>query len=84
MHNSLKRVILDDLESIEPPEQEHHWKTFQDSCLYRGVAGALSLMPEEVRTKYEAAIASCSSDLWRPEKIWSALPGSFKQIGLIL
>lgn len=81
--NRLKRIDLIDIEAAEPPEGEHHWKLFQDSCRYRGLAGALNLLPDGVRGLYETAVKAASENLWKPEKLWSLWPETVKKSGLL-
>ena len=81
--NRLKRIDLIDIEAAEPPEEQHHWRLFQDSCRYRGLAGALNLMPDELRGQYQAAIDAASGDLWQPKKLWSFWPETIAKCGLL-
>jgi hypothetical protein len=60
MSNRLLKIDLFDIDAASPPEGLHHWKLFQDSCRYRGLAGALSLLPEDKQGAYEAAIKSAA------------------------
>ena len=63
------------------PEEPHHWKLFQDACRYRGMGGALSLLPVSIRPAYQQALDSAKGALWRPEKLWDhwheALEGAY-------
>jgi hypothetical protein len=70
MSNRLLKIDLFDIEAGVPPEEPHHWKMFQDACRYRGLAGALALLPEKMRGAYEAAVTAADK-LWRPEELWS-------------
>ncbi len=83
LKNRLKRIDLVDIEAAEPPEEQHHWQHFQDSCRYRGVAGALALLPDGVRDQYEAAISAVSGHLWRPDKLWGLWPEAVEKSGLL-
>ncbi len=83
LHNRLKRIGLLDIEAAEPPEQPHHWRLFQDACRYRGLAGALALLPDGVRGQYEDAVTEIEASLWRPELIWSKWPEALVKIGLL-
>ncbi len=82
MSNRLLKIDLVDIEAAVPPEQPHHWRLFQDACRYRGLAGALALLPEEVRGAYEVAVKSADK-LWRPEELWSHWPEALTSSGLI-
>jgi hypothetical protein len=82
LKNRLKKIALIDIEAAKPPEEEHHWKLFQDSCRYRGLAGALVRLPNNVRQKYEAAIASAETGFWNPELLWSFWPEVLSSSGL--
>ncbi len=81
--NRLKKIDLIDIEAVEPPEEEHHWKMFQDSCRYRGLAGALSQLPNSLSAKYEDAITSASGQLWKPETLWGTWPQVVEGSGLL-
>jgi hypothetical protein len=83
MSNRLLKLDLFDIEAATPPEQPHHWRLFQDSCRYRGLAGALALLPEEVRSAYQATIKSAES-LWRATELWGHWPAALKTSGLTL
>jgi len=83
LQNRLKRIDLIDIEAAEPPEEQYHWQLFQDSCRYRGVAGALALLPDGVRDQYEAAIKAVSGQLWRPDKLWGHWPEVVEESGLL-
>ena len=83
LHNRLTKIELTDIEAAKPPEQEHHWKLFQDSCRYRGLAGALALLPDKVRPDYEAAITSAGTGLWKSDLLLSFWPEVVNQSGLL-
>jgi len=83
MSNRLLKIDLFDIEAAAPPEQPHHWRLFQDSCRYRGLAGALALLPEGVRSAYEAVIKS-TEPLWRATELWGHWPAALKTSGLTL
>ena len=83
MSNRLLRIDLFDIEAADPPEQSHHWRLFQDSCRYRGLAGALALLPEGVRSAYELVIKSVEP-LWRATELWGHWPAALKASGLTL
>lgn len=72
------------MEGVEPPEEAHHWKLFQDSCRYRGLNAALKQLPEAVREKYVEAIHSPDIKVWRPVDIWSFWPEVLNRSGLLL
>jgi len=82
MSNRLLKVDLFDIEAASPPEKFHHWKLFQDSCRYRGLKGALALLPAGTRAAYEAAIKATDT-LWRPKELWSHWPSVLKNAGLV-
>ena len=83
LQNRLKRVDLIDIEAAEPPEKQHHWRLFQDSCRYRGLAAALAQLPVDVRKQYTAAIDAVSGELWQPEMLWSLWPETIHESGLL-
>jgi hypothetical protein len=82
LHNRLKRINLLDIEAAKPPEQPHHWKLFQDACRYRGLAGALAMLPDDVRGLYEDAVMAIEASLWRPDLLWSKWPETLAKSGL--
>jgi hypothetical protein len=65
--------------AVTPPEDEHHWIFFFDSCRVRGVAGALDQLPAKLREPYKMALEDAGKDFWRPEKIWSYWPKEFQK-----
>ena len=81
--NHLKKVSLVDIEAPNPPEEEHHWKLFQDACRYRGLDGALGVFPENIRSQYQAAIDAVAGDVWQPAKLWSFWPETVAKSGLL-
>jgi len=83
MSNRLLKIDLFDIEAVTPLEEPHHWRLFQDSCRYRGLAGALALLPEGVRSAYRAAITS-APPLWRATELWGHWPAALKTSGLTL
>ena len=83
LKNRLKRIDLIDIEAAEPPEQEHHWRLFQDSCRYRGLGGALGLLPDDVRDEYEIAIKAVAGELWQLERLWVLWPEAVVKSGLL-
>ena len=80
--NTLVSRFLD-IEAATPPEELHHWKLFQDACRYRGLAGALALLPADIRAAYEAAISDASATLWRPDDLWKTWPEALNTSGLL-
>ena len=80
-HNPFKRINLIDIESPEPPEQEYHWKLFQDSCRYRGLNGAINHLPIGLKEQYSAVVHSTSGSLWKPQILWSSWPDTLSKIG---
>jgi hypothetical protein len=83
LHNRLKRINLLDIEAAKPPEQPHHWKLFQDACRYRGLAGALAMLPDDVRGLYEDAVMAIETSLWQPDLLWSKWPETLARSGLL-
>jgi hypothetical protein len=83
MNNRLKAIDILDIEAATPPEELHHWKLFQDACRYRGLAGALALLPADIRAAYEAAISDASATLWRPDDLWKTWPEALNTSGLL-
>jgi hypothetical protein len=83
MHNRLKKINLMDMEAATPPEQEHHWKLFQNSCRYCGMSATLALLPDSIRTAYAAAIAAADTELWKPDKLWGLWPEAVAKSGLL-
>ena len=81
--NHAKKIEIFDIDAGDPPEEAHHWRLFQDSCRYRGLSGALELLPEGLREKYEATVQSVESELWRPDNLWEKWPESLKASGLL-
>jgi hypothetical protein len=81
MSNRLLKIDLFDIDAVDPPEELHHWKLFQDSCRYRGLAAALALLPKDKQGAYEAAIKSVAP-LWLPKVLWSHWPEALKTSGL--
>jgi hypothetical protein len=81
MSNRLLKIDLFDIDAVAPPEEPHHWKLFQDSCRYRGLAGALALLPKDKQGAYEAAIKS-ADPLWLPKALWGHWPEALKTSGL--
>ncbi len=82
-HNPFKKIGLIDIEAPASPEAEHHWRLFQDSCRYRGVAGALNQLPEGTRDEYQAALDAVSGDLWRPQKLWEHWEDTLTKSGVL-
>lgn len=70
MHNPLTKLDLIDIEAPVPPESEHHWRLFQDSCRYRGLENALDLLPTGTREAYLAAVQAAQGQVWRPNTLW--------------
>jgi len=81
--NHLWKIEIIDIEAAEPPENDHHWKMFQDSCRYRGLHGALNILPVQIREQYEAAIMAVEDKLWRPDELWTYWPEMIAKSGLI-
>lgn len=81
--NPFKRLNLIDIEAPKPPEDDHHWKLFQDACRYRGFQGALNHLPSKLRSQYNATIQSTSGDLWRPKVLWDMWPEIILKSGLV-
>jgi len=69
--------------AITPPEEEHHWRFFFDSCRVRGVKGALDQLPDHLKEPYATALRDAGKAFWRPEKIWSYWPKEFKKSNLL-
>jgi hypothetical protein len=82
MSNRLLKLNIFDIDAAAPPEQLHHWRLFQDSCRYRGLAGALALLPGEAKGAYKNAIMM-SEPLWRPNELWSHWPAVVNDSGLL-
>lgn len=82
-YNPLKKLMLLDIEAPEPPEEPHHWELFKDSCRYRGLAGALELLPPPVRQSYEQALDDAKGILWRPEELWKFWPEALDSAQLV-
>lgn len=66
-----------------PPEMDHHWKMFTDSCWHRGIEGALGLLPDELKDKYEVALQQSAEKFWKPDKLWKAFPDGLEKSGLL-
>lgn len=81
MSNRLLKIDLFDIDAVAPPEEPHHWKLFQDLCRYRGLAGALALLPKDKQGAYGAAIKS-ADPLWLPKALWGHWPEALKTSGL--
>jgi hypothetical protein len=81
--NHLKKIEVFDIDALSPPEEAHHWRLFQDSCRYRGLSGALELLPEGLRQEYEDTVKTVESELWRPDKLWEKWPESLEASGLL-
>jgi hypothetical protein len=83
LSNRLDVIDVRDLAVSEYPEEEYHWSLFEESCRYRGVDGALSFFPEDVRNSYVAALANEQSEIWRSDKLWSYWPEVVEKSGLL-
>lgn len=81
--NPLTDLHLLDIEAGTPPEEEHHWHMFQDSCRYRGLAGALNRLPDGLRDQYEEAVAKDGDALWQPNKLWKHWPDALQVSGIM-
>lgn len=69
--------------AITPPEEEHHWRFFFDSCRVRGIKGALDQLPEHLKEPYVMALEGAARAFWKPDKIWSYWPDEFKKSCLL-
>lgn len=76
--------IVDPIKLIVPPETQHSWDFFLDSCRHRGRAGALSLLAAgELRTAYAQALKAADRNVWRPETLWAKWPKALLRSGLV-
>ena len=83
LKNPLAKIDLIDIEAAQPPEEVHHWKLFQDSCRYRGLAGALNLLPNNLKGQYTDAVKAVSGELWQPNELWKTWPEVIEKSGLL-
>ena len=58
------------------------WQLFIDSCVLRGPAGALKLLPDGLRQTCEAALKKAEA-IWNPKKLWSHWQMELDESGLL-
>lgn len=46
------------------------WALFLETCRFRGLEGALSLLPENLAGTCQTALMDAAANSWRPDKIW--------------
>jgi hypothetical protein len=56
------------------------WSMFEDSVKARGLNAALSLLPEERRTKYRKHLAAHPEPWWDPDLIWAQWPAMLDEL----
>ena len=84
LKNPLKKVYLADMDGCDAPGKPHVWALFQDACRYRGLVGALELLPAKEREEFHEVIKKSSDLLWRPDDIWVFWENSLETNGLLL
>ncbi len=84
LKNPLTKVDLADMDGCDAPGKPHVWALFQDACRYRGLVGALELLPAKEREEFHEVIKKSSDLLWRPDDIWVFWKNSLETNGLLL
>lgn len=84
LKNPLTKVELADMDGCDAPGKPHVWALFQDACRYRGLVGALELLPAKEREEFHEVIKKSSDLLWRPDDIWVFWKNSLEINGLLL
>lgn len=84
LKNPLTKVELVDMDGCVAPGEPHVWALFQDACRYRGLVGALKLLPTKERGEFHKVIKKSSDLLWRPDDIWVFWKNSLETNGLLL
>lgn len=84
LKNPLTKVELADMDGCDAPGKPHVWALFQDACRYRGLVGALELLPAKEREEFHEVIKKSSDLLWRPDDIWVFWKNSLETNGLLL
>ncbi|PCJ61498.1 MAG: hypothetical protein COA65_00620 [Rhodospirillaceae bacterium] len=79
----LSKLDVFDCVAVAPPEKDHNWWHFVDSCRHRGIDGALDILPDGKRKLYKAALNKSLHTMWNPEKLWSYWPDVLKKSGLL-
>lgn len=81
--NPLKEIILMIPGEVEPPEENHHWMFFLDSCRYLGIKGALAKLPDAIVPKYTEALELATHVSWDTDKVWSYWGEALEKTGLL-
>lgn len=81
--NPFKEINLMMPVEVEPPEKNHHWMFFLDSCRYRGIEGALAKLPDALVPKYTEALELSIHASWDTDKIWSYWGEALEKTGLL-
>lgn len=66
----------------EPKNKTYLWTLFQDSIKVRGMSVALSLLPEDKRSKYRAWLKQNPVSWWNPQAIWKHWPDYINELGI--
>ena len=85
IQNPFKNIVVMDLtKTIDPPDGQHNWQFFLDSCRVRGMEAALDILPDDdLRSAYQNAIAEADRKIWQPDKIWDRWPDTLAMSGLL-
>jgi hypothetical protein len=60
------------------------WTFFIDSCVRRGQAAALAMLPDgKLRNSYQKSLDAAHASFWRPGKIWEAWPDALHNSGVV-
>ena len=81
--NPLQWIGVFDCAAVEPPEGQHNWNHFIDSCRHRGIDNALDLIAPPIRKLYANALKESANSIWNPEKLWSFMPSVIEKSGLM-
>jgi len=81
--NPLTRVTIVHPGSPPPGVDPVIWGLFLETCRYRGVTGALKLVPDDVAEACKTALDEAAGESWRPDKIWKHWPKVVKNSGLL-
>jgi hypothetical protein len=80
--NPLERMRVFDPTSVDAKIDPTMWRLFIDSCVLRGPAGALKLLPEKLKESCEGALKKAEA-IWRPEKLWDHWKMEVDESGLL-